>query len=263
MYSETINTEEAIHLFQSIMRVDSHNRILFLEGASKMGKSHLLSKVFPILASQQYQARCVTIDLKRQPLTILDILHTACEDLGEKLCPAYQNASKERMKHTKADVVIERALTLGSKINVSVTSQDTVNDFQLWCLHLTKQFVNDVGQLCNSKRPIVFLIDNVNCATDTVQVWLMDTLLKQLAKLTDVRIVIAGQSLPEANAAYIASCKYHQLFSITELGAYVVYCSNIKINLLEETIQVIAVLSDYSPGYFIENLLRIRLAKLI
>src|SRR6266571_2108106 len=102
MYTETINSEEAIHLFERIMQVDSQKRIMFLVGASKTGKSHLLSKVFPILASQQYQARCVIIDLKRQPLSILDILHTASEDLGEKLCPAYQNASKERMKHSKA-----------------------------------------------------------------------------------------------------------------------------------------------------------------
>jgi hypothetical protein len=263
MFHATINAKESIALFHKLLQADSRIRMLFLEGASKMGKSHLLSKVFFVLASQQYQAYCVIIDLKRQPLTIPDILNSASEDLGEHLCPLFKAATKEKMKHSDMNVVFEKALTLGSRIDISVPSSGIERDFQLWNFHLTTQFVTDVSRLCHHNRLIVFLVDNVNCATDNIRAWMMDTFLKQLARLSDVRVVIAGQSLPEANTGYVAVCEYYHLSSITNLGEYITYCENSNEKLLEETIKVVAVLSDFNPGFFVENMLKIHLAKLV
>ena len=82
MQIETIDTHEAIRLFHEIMQFSSETRVIRVIGDANMGKSHLLTKIFPTLAVQNYQARYAILDLRNRVLTIPDILHFACAFLG-------------------------------------------------------------------------------------------------------------------------------------------------------------------------------------
>src|SRR5436305_6385539 len=79
---ETIDTSEVIALFKRIMDNDGHIRVLRLIGEAKMGKSHLLAKVFPSIVEQDDQARHVILDMRNRMYAVPDILGMACDFLG-------------------------------------------------------------------------------------------------------------------------------------------------------------------------------------
>src|SRR5437763_11854993 len=78
---QTIDTYEAVKLFHQLMEADSQLRVLYLVGTANMGKTHLLTKVFPVLAQHQYQARCVFFDLHNRIYSVSDLLNMAYEQL--------------------------------------------------------------------------------------------------------------------------------------------------------------------------------------
>jgi len=87
----TIDRLEVIDQFGRLMQTDSSHRLLRLVGEAKMGKSHLLTKVFPEMARRWYLAGCAIIDLRsyRAPA---DILLAACSQLDPDRFPAFHQA---------------------------------------------------------------------------------------------------------------------------------------------------------------------------
>ena len=85
MHHPTINGEEILDLFHQLMQPNSPQRVLRLMGQAKLGKSHLLTKVFPGMARQE-QATCrhAILDLRSQAQGIPDVLHSACGQLGDE-----------------------------------------------------------------------------------------------------------------------------------------------------------------------------------
>jgi hypothetical protein len=114
--------------------------------------------------------------------------------------------------------------------------------------HLTTEFVVDVTNLKDVSLVMVF--DQVDNAEETTRDWLTDTLLVQLAALPQVRIVIAGQTVPEASGSYAAACQSYELLPVEEDSAYINYCRQIGANLTEDNIRVLAHAVDYKPGQF-------------
>src|SRR5205823_1804706 len=114
MSYEIINTQEAITFFHNLMQSQDQMRLLRLVGEAKMGKSHLLTKVFPILAQQDYQARCAILDLRNQTLTVPDFLHHACSHLGSQAYH-YYTAHQEWLNRPKK-VGIQQLLAFFSQI---------------------------------------------------------------------------------------------------------------------------------------------------
>src|SRR5437879_2850443 len=92
MVYETIDTHDAISVFHQLMQPDSEMRLLRLVGHGKMGKSHLLMKVFPVLAQKDYHARYATLDLRNSLYRVPDILQMACSFIGAKECAGYNAA---------------------------------------------------------------------------------------------------------------------------------------------------------------------------
>jgi len=254
---DTIDTQHIITLFHRLMRSDGQQRVLFLEGEGDMGKSHLLTKVFPELAVAQYNARHMILDLRNQLQTIVAILQSACSMLGDDTCA---NFDKEYQAwRTRPKVSLERLTLIASTIQVGV--EDTVNDIDQWMPRLTHQFVKDIEQL--SKQQFVFFIDSVDGASDKTKEWLTDTLLVPLVRLPHVRVVVAGRSLPSPHGSYMALYHKQHMHPIKDLEAYASYCEKIDLRLEEQAInqqaiQVLALLSNYCPGSFVANVYKIK-----
>ncbi len=104
MSSEMINTQEAVKLFHQLMQPNNQVRVLSLVGAPKMGKSHLLTKVFPQLVHHRYPIRFALVDLRNPTQTIPDFLDIASRHLGDQACPDYSNASREWTSRPKVEV---------------------------------------------------------------------------------------------------------------------------------------------------------------
>jgi hypothetical protein len=229
-----IDTQEAVNIFHRLMRSSTQMKVLCLVGEGKMGKSHLLTKVFPILARQDYQARYVVLDLRNRVHTIPDILQIASSQLGSRICDNYFAAY---------ETWITRPISTG----------ESIEDIHSRNRHLTDCFLKDLGKL--DDKPLLLLFDSVNSAKKSTQTWLMDILLTQLASLSHVRVVIAGRSLPEVHGSYRVICRTYRLLPITDEQAYINYCRNLNARLVEQSIRDFAYACDYTPGIFADLIL--------
>jgi hypothetical protein len=217
-----INTKEAVHLFHDLMQPDSQVKILRIVGEGNMGKSHLLTKIFPVLARQDYRARYVVLDLRNPVCTVHDILEDACRQLGIQTLE----------KYTTTNNAISGIEEIHSKNS-----------------HLASYFAKELSQL--SDETLLLLFDSVNNATETMQTWLMNIFLVEISSLSHVRVVIAGRTLPEIHGSYAAICRDpYKLFPIIDEEEYIDYCQRLNARLAEQSIRDFAYACYYTPGLF-------------
>ena len=239
----TINRREAVDLFRRFMQSGSQIRIIRLQGEANMGKSHLLTKVFPVLARQEYQARCAIIDLRKQ--TISDILNVACIQFGAKSCNGYYAAHQEQSNRPKT--AVEDALTHYASLDISKNKADEAH--YRGDHYLVEKFVNDMDNL--NDKLLLLLFDSINNAIGSIQTWLMDTFLVYLPPLDHVRVIVAGSSLPEAYSSYSVFCETYQLQPVRDEKEFIEYCRNLNVNLVEQSIRDFAKATNYAPGLFV------------
>src|SRR5262249_45045650 len=153
-----------------------------LQGDPKMGKTHLVTKVFPVRAREFYRARCAVLDLRSRAQTIPDILYETCNllcpsgDLA-RVFPAYFFSHQEWLNRPNtSESLVQSFLKM-----VKITEVGEVTESQKVANHLTKQFVSDLRRLDDTLSIIIF--DQVDDTDETIRTWLMYTLLVQLSAL--------------------------------------------------------------------------------
>lgn len=251
MHHETINYQETLDLFHEFMGADSPFRVLRLLGDAKMGKSHLLTKVFPVLAKQVYQARCAIIDLRGRTQGVPDFLHLACSQFGsDVLFRTYYAAHRELLNRPRVE--LNRVQAFFSLFNVS--AKVNVDDSREVVRHLTRHFITDLSNLDDDVL-MLLIFDTVDGATEATQNWLMDTLLVGLASLDHLRVIVGGRSVPEASGSYAVRCCSHELLPVEEEEEYIGFCRRIGAELEEQSIRDFARAFGYKPGLFADFVL--------
>ncbi len=241
----TINQTEVVNLFHELMQPNAEFRVLRLLGEAKLGKTHLVTKIFPQIARGEYHAHCAILDLRNQTQTAPDILHAACGLLGDEVVfHDYHTAYETWLNRPK--VKVAGLQTFLSRVQIKQEAE--ADEERRITRHLIDQFIADLGRL--SDAPVVLCFDAVNEASQTTSDWLMDTLIVQLTRLPHIRVVVAGRSMPEASGSYVAVCCSHQLTPVEEIEAYVTYCQQIGAQLTEQSIRDFARGLDYKPGMF-------------
>src|SRR5205823_3311459 len=95
-------------------------------GQGHMGKTHLLSKVFPRIARQKYHSRCIALDMRNKTHTIPNILRMASSQLDDSFLHKYLAFEKQWIReHNVIKVPIE--------------------DTQLRDFYLTSHFVKELN----------------------------------------------------------------------------------------------------------------------
>lgn len=249
MIDEMIDREDAVEVFHRLMQVGGNLRILRLEGEAKMGKTHLMTHVYPHLAQQEYGAHCVLLDLRTLGKTPLDLLHDVC-DLGggKNAFPCYYTVYQSWMNLPRVQVVGFKALLS----RMDVRSPDRDDETQRIIRSLLSELVTDLGK---SKKPTLLLFDAVEQANEPLQRWLTDTFLVRLSLLSHVRVVVAGRSVPEPCASYRDRCQTCKLQPVRDEDAYISYCRSRGWSLVEQSIRDIAKMLDYKPGMFVDYVL--------
>ena len=106
MIQEMIDREDVLNLFHQLVQPNSRFRIIRLSGDAKTGKSHLLTKVFPTVAQQQYGYKYAILDLRNRAQNVIEFLHMICGLLGDNSdFPDYYACYKQWMSRpNKVDV---------------------------------------------------------------------------------------------------------------------------------------------------------------
>lgn len=212
-----IDSDHPIALFHELLRPDSAYKALRLLGAPNMGKSHLLTEVFPVLARPH--AHYAVFDLGRPAYTGTDALHTAHHQLMPvDGWPRYTAAEQKRLERNS--VWYTNNISFFSP--TTITNSGGVEDSQFWDAHLTDEFVADLASL--DDKPLVLLVDSVDRATESTQTWLMETLLVPFLALPHARVVLAGGTVPAPSGSYSARCREYTLRMIEDANAYIAYC---------------------------------------
>jgi hypothetical protein len=247
MNYETINTHHAVNLFHSMLHPDSEIRILCLQGDSNMGKSHLMTKVFPILAKREYHARIATIDLRHNK-EVPEILQSACSLVGLENCKSYTAALQAWVErsHNSSRVEVNRFRAFFSFIRIS--NNDNQGNIFYRDHELTKAFVTDMGNLAD--KPLLLMFDHFDEASNNIQAWLMGRLLVDLSPLSHIRLFVAGHKLPETYGSYTAICRNCQLRHVTEIEEYIEFCQKYNTRLVDQSIRDFAEACDFVPGNF-------------
>lgn len=245
-----IDRQETLDLFKQLMQSEGELRILRLIGEAKLGKTHLVTRVFPDLAKEDFQARCCVIDLRNKTQEIGDVLHNMYRLLGgESLFPDYYSCYREWLHRPRVN--LQRVISFLSTMRIN--SPDSTNEQKIMIRDLTDGFANDLQNL--NQQPIVLLFDAVEQADDYTQAWIIDNLLMQLAQIDHVRIVLAGQSIPEPAGNYAMKCFSYELLPIQDEEAYIHYCKQVGAVLEEQSIRDIAQVLDYNPGLFVDRVI--------
>ena len=249
MYLPMIDHDEAIAKFQQLLEPRSRYRFLRLSGEGKMGKTKLMSEVFPTLAAHKSVA-CVLLDLRDSGPPLVERMHSACHHLLTYF-PNFCQTYAEVLSTPNVGVELTSILAILSFINIK-NQLDAEESARRNLSRLTFEFVKDLE--ARQDLNIVLLFDTVDKAHPTTQSWLMDTLLVYLCRLEHVRVVVAGSrsQLPEAASSYAQDCHNYELGVVTDIEAYIRYCHTIGCTLSEDNIRRLAKNLGYNPGSFAE-----------
>lgn len=251
MAHPTIDREPAIMLFHQIMQPAPTHWALRLLGEAKMGKSHLLTKVFPLLAQHTYHTPYAVVDLRGSRATVPDILHQTCAQLGgEVRFPAYYAAYDAWLNRPVVQVKGLQALFS----SLSIRASDPGADARRVERQLTTKFVADLAHL--APQTILLIFDALEQSDSTVQDWLMTELLVGLTPFEHVRVVVAGRVIPDAAGSYVSRCHSYELTPVSDENAYITYCQTLSLDIEEVVIKRFAYLLDYKPGLFVDMVLR-------
>ncbi len=241
----TINRQDVFELFDQLVQPNSPHHILHLLGDAKMGKTHLMARIFPERAKDPHQLHCAMLNFHSQ-IRVADILHNLRSRLAQA-GPFSEFDQTYRDWATRPVIEASDIQALFAKINVS--AQKTADEMPKIDPMLTTHFVADLRLITD--HPVVLLFDALDDAPETIRVWLFHTLLGQLALLPQVRVVLAGRNLPEPAADYAPTCQVHRLQPVRNEREYITYCQKIKAALAEQSICDFARAIDYRPGQFV------------
>ena len=237
----TINRQEIMDHFRQLLSPYPTIRLLCLIGEAKMGKSHLMNKVFPRLARSIPFA---LVELGPR-IDCAGTLQTIVAQLGPDKFPAFNQAYLDYLNQpvSQAETLADVAAQLSSRASQAATP-DRLDQY------LAIQFAADLRQL--APQPYILLFDTLDQAPDTLRTWLMNTVLVQLAALSHIRIVIAGRDVPPPPAPFTDPHQAHHLTPIQDEQEYIAYCRRIQAQVEDHSIPILARASQYKPGFFAE-----------
>ena len=241
-YPITINRLEIIDQFRQLLAPYPPYRLLCLAGEAKMGKSHLMNKVFPRLARPTPLA---LVELSPY-IDCAGVLQTIVAQLGPDRFPAFNQAYLQYVNRPpiQADTFAGVAAQVSSRAAHAGAPPDRFDQY------LAIQFAADLRVL--APRPHLLLFDTLDQAPPTLRAWLISAILVQLAPLSHIRLVIAGREVPPPPAPFTDPHQAYRLAPVEDEQEYITYCRRIQAQVSDHSVPVLARASQYKPGFFAE-----------
>jgi energy-coupling factor transporter ATP-binding protein EcfA2 len=204
------NYEAEQKAFHSLLDPGCEDRILLFHGSSGSGKTTLLTCC---RESVPKQVVSIPIQLRGSAVSVAEIFYRAGRNLSwEKL----ENFTDEiaRLEGTPSAQVDKNWLAgINNRISIVMQVQDS-GDREHRRVALTEAWFNDVAEF---DHPVVMILDTYEQATTEVQEWLSGPFLSRVVQVEPVRVVVAGQSVPEKNnIEWGHCCVEHDLYGVKE-----------------------------------------------
>jgi hypothetical protein len=213
------NRTKEVELFKKMVLGKIHLRILLIQAASGMGKTSLLAEFSSLFPVHTEAAILVKVDLKST--------QTSIDYIFAYIFSKLQNRLGEN-KFTRFNDVLVRFLNAGMEIAKNQI-EGTENQIQMVLnaenkdirnsrlKELQSAFFRDLQAI---EKPIVMLLDTFNESDLDVADWIGGIFLTEVAETKNIRVVIAGQSVPKLKIEWAELADIYYLNEIRDIEAW-------------------------------------------
>lgn len=207
-------TKEA-DFFKKMLRGEISQRILLIQAASGMGKTSLLAEFAALCPVHAEAAILVKINLKSAQTGIAYIFSKLQSRLGEDSFTKFNGALS---KFLSAGVEVADNQIEGTENQIQVVLNAESEDIRNFRLsQLQRAFFQDLQAV---KKQIVMILDTFNEAPINLADWIGGGFLAEVAESNNIRVVIAGQSVPKPTIEWEDLADTHCLDRINDIEAW-------------------------------------------
>lgn len=192
--------------FRAFVAPDGDSRILLFSGQSGSGKTTLLGACLQEIPKH---VTTVPIQMRGSATTVSEILRRVGDRRG---WPAMPNFIDALQALPQVQVDANKLVGVGNQINVALNVPPA--DRAQRRAALTEAWFADLRAL---DRPYLLAIDTYEDAIPDVQEWLAGPFLARAVTTPTLRVLIAGQTVPDTNnIEWGHCCAHHELFGVRE-----------------------------------------------
>jgi len=200
-------------LFETLLAATPSQRILLFRGASGCGKTTLLRVCLEAAVDQAISLVSVQTQFREEAVSVAEIFYRTGDKLGWDRFPHFLSAV-ERMQGP-ATVTIEgnRLIGINQRINVALAGEKP-EDVEYRLAMLTDTWFSD---LRNLPYRLLLVFDTYEKAVTPVRSWFDGPFLTRVAGNTQIRVLVAGQEVPDANnIEWGHCCRERELSGVSE-----------------------------------------------
>jgi GTPase SAR1 family protein len=178
-------------LYQELLRVEPESRILLFRGDSGTGKTTLLEHCLHQLPFPMKMCRII-VDFKGGAVNLAKLFNEIGREIGWASLPQFQ-ARMDGLEGPRTVTIDHNPMYgIGNRINVLLSPEDPMTrEYRLAALSEAL-----LGDLSIVPDGILLVLDSYEQATAGTKEWIEGYLLNWLDKLLQLRVLIAGKSVP-------------------------------------------------------------------
>jgi hypothetical protein len=138
----------------------------------------------------------------------------------------------------------------GNKIQL-VLNAESEESRNIRLNNLQEAFFRDLQAI---KKPILIVFDTFNEAPANLANWIGGAFLSEVADVKNIRVVIAGQSVPKPTIEWISLSETHCLDAINDIEVWHSFLEANKLPFTRETVQTVVLMLEGKPSTIIQGL---------
>ena len=195
--------------FDALFQSECQKRILMFCGESGSGKTSLLEYCLDRIPKS---VTPIPIQLRGSSVSVAEIFHRSGDTMSWNRFPNFTELVGELQGISKVQI---KSNWLVGKNHISVAMQSESQDVREHRrVALTDAWFDDLRSF---DQPILFALDTYEQATPEVQEWISGPFLARASRSEQVRILVAGQSVPDKkNIEWGRCCDARNLYGVVD-----------------------------------------------
>ncbi len=198
--------------FDELCCSDCDKPILFFEGESGSGKTKLLFDCKNRIPDDLIH---IGFDCKSGTISVTDIFYRSVNKLGWELLPEFQHEVSTYSEHTTINLNIKDVKLKGDRSSIEIALRaEKEEDKRIRQSILTNAWFQDIKNFDNN---LLIIIDTFEKATSVFKSWLDDSFLGHVSDTPQMRVLVAGQCIPDIkNIGWGDCCNHYPLLGIPD-----------------------------------------------